>query len=166
MFDLLLLNLRRRGIQVGLGEWLAFLEGMGRGLVVDLDSLYRFGRAVLVHQESQFDDWDLAFTATFEGLEGSLVDEKLKQALDDWLQDAQKAEGDLKAARTMISQLTAYLTFASPARGQRGRRDGSGAPGADSACGSTRRGHRRLRYVRTRTCSCSCLCSCLCSSLL
>jgi len=95
MFDLLLLNLRRRGIKVGLGEWLAFLDGVGKGLVVDLDSLYRFGRAVLVHQESQFDDWDLAFTATFEGMEGSLVDEKLKKAIDDWLQEARQAEGDL-----------------------------------------------------------------------
>jgi len=92
MFDLLLLNLRRRDLKVGLGEWMAFLDGVGKGLAVDLDSLYRLGRAVLVHQESQFDDWDLAFTATFEGVE---VDEKLSKALDEWLQDARNTAGDL-----------------------------------------------------------------------
>ncbi len=92
MFDLLLFNLRRREVKVGLGEWLAFLDGVGQGLVTDLESLYRFGRAVLVHQESQFDDWDLAFTATFEGVE---VDEKLSQALSEWLNDAIDNAGDM-----------------------------------------------------------------------
>ncbi len=91
MFDLLLLNLRRRDINVGMGEWLVFLDGLGKGLVTDLDSLYRFGRAVLVHKESQFDDWDLAFTSTFEGVE---VDEKLSKALAEWLTDAKEAAGD------------------------------------------------------------------------
>ena len=39
MFDLLLLNLRTQGVQAGLGEWLAFLDGIRKGLVVDLEGL-------------------------------------------------------------------------------------------------------------------------------
>lgn len=94
MFDLLLLNLRRRGIQVGMGEWIAFLDGLGKGLATDLDGLYHFGRAVLVHTESHYDDWDLAFTATFGSQDGELVDEKLKEALADWLDAALDNTGD------------------------------------------------------------------------
>ena len=91
MFDLLLLNLRTRGLKVGLGEWLVFLEGLSKGLALDLDELYRFGRAVLVHKESQFDDWDLAFHATFEGVE---LEPELKAELLEWLRDAQQAVGE------------------------------------------------------------------------
>ena len=68
MFDLLLLNLRSQGLKVGIGEWLTFLAGLEKGLAGNLDELYRYGRAVLTHTETQFDTWDLAFTATFDGV--------------------------------------------------------------------------------------------------
>jgi uncharacterized protein with von Willebrand factor type A (vWA) domain len=85
VFDLLLLNLRRQGLKVGMGEWLTFLEALRQGLATDLDGLYRIGRAVLVHKESDFDSWDLAFKATWEGTE---LPDKLQQAMADWLKDA------------------------------------------------------------------------------
>ncbi len=85
MFDLRLLNLRRQGLKVGIGEWLTFLSGLQQGLAGNLDELYRFGRAVLTHTETQFDAWDVAFTATFEGVQ---LDPVLSEQLADWLQEA------------------------------------------------------------------------------
>ena len=86
MFDLLLLNLRAQGLQVGMQEWLTFLGGIERGLVTDLDELYGFGRAVLCPTEAWYDAFDLAFTATFEGVE---LPPKIKAELLAWLKDAQ-----------------------------------------------------------------------------
>lgn len=91
MFDLLLVNLRSQGLKVGLGEWITFLQGLHEGLVVDLEGLYGFGRAVLCHSETQFDAWDLSFKATFSGVE---LPPNLKEKLAEWLADAVKAEGE------------------------------------------------------------------------
>lgn len=68
MFEALLYNLREQGLSVGLGEWGAFLEAMGQGLASDLEQLYQLGRAVLVHSESDYDAYDVAFATTFRGL--------------------------------------------------------------------------------------------------
>lgn len=81
----LLYNLRAQGVKVGTGEWLTFLEGIAQGLVGNLDDLYRLGRAVLVHRESDFDAWDLAFSATFHGVE---LPEDLRDKLAEWLAEA------------------------------------------------------------------------------
>ncbi len=89
MFDVLLLNLRAQGVQVGLSEWMVFLTGLRKGLVRTLDELYRFGRAVLVHSETQFDQWDVAFQATFAGVE---LPPELSAQLQSWIQQA-LAEG-------------------------------------------------------------------------
>ena len=91
MFVLLLMNLRAQGVKVGMGEWLRFLEGVQKGLVTDLDSLYRFGRAVLCHSEAHYDAFDLAFQAAFDGVE---LPGELKEALEDWLKDAREATGE------------------------------------------------------------------------
>ena len=91
MFDLLLLNLRSQGLKVGMSEWLAFLEGIERGLVVDLEGLYGFGRAVLCTSESWYDAWDVAFHATLEGVE---LPPKLKDELLAWLADANPMAGE------------------------------------------------------------------------
>lgn len=90
----LLYNLRSQGVKVGTGEWLAFLEGLARGLAVDLDGLYRLGRAVLVHRESDFDAWDLAFTATFQGVE---LPEDLRDKLAEWLAEATRPPPEARA---------------------------------------------------------------------
>ena len=91
MFDLLLFNLRSQSVKVGVGEWLVFLEGIRKGLVVDLEGLYHFGRSILVQSEAQFDAWDLAFDATFAGVE---LPPELSDALLSWLAEAEHAEGD------------------------------------------------------------------------
>ena len=91
MFDLLLFNLRSQSVKVGVGEWLVFLEGIRKGLVVDLEGLYHFGRSILVQSEAQFDAWDIAFDATFAGVE---LPPELSDALLSWLAEAEHAEGD------------------------------------------------------------------------
>jgi len=89
MFDLLLINLRGQGVPVGLSEWMAFLDGLRKGLVQDMDDLYRFGRAVLVHSETQFDPWDLSFQATFAGVElEPVISERLQRWIAEALRDA------------------------------------------------------------------------------
>ncbi|HCH65512.1 MAG TPA: VWA containing CoxE family protein, partial [Deltaproteobacteria bacterium] len=143
MFDLLLFNLRRRDVKVGLGEWLAFLDGLGQGLVTDLESLYRFGRAVLVHQESQFDDWDLAFTATFEGVE---VDEKLSKALSEWLDDAVASPGDM--AHIDLSEEELRQQFYERLKEQKERHDGGNrwvGTGGTSPFGHSGRADKGIR---------------------
>ncbi|RME25474.1 MAG: hypothetical protein D6798_08875, partial [Deltaproteobacteria bacterium] len=89
MFDLLLLNLRAQGIPVGLSEWLVFLTGLRKGLARTLDELYRYGRAVLVHSEAMFDQWDVAFHATFAGVE---LPPDISDRLQAWIREA-LAEG-------------------------------------------------------------------------
>ncbi len=91
MFDLLIFNLRIQGVNVGLGEWLTFLGGIKRGLVVELEGLYSFGRSVLVQSETQYDAWDLAFDATFQGVR---LEPDISEALLSWLADAERQEGD------------------------------------------------------------------------
>ena len=90
MFELLLHNLRAQGIKVGISEWITFLKGLDRGLVTHLDDLYGFARTVLCTSEAQFDGYDLAFTATFEGVE---IPPNLSDTLLDWLRKEVDEEG-------------------------------------------------------------------------
>lgn len=86
----LLFNLRNQGLKVGVGEWLAFLRGLEAGLADDLDGLYWLARSVLVHSEANYDAFDVAFAATFQGVE---VPPKLHDALMEWLREAKPGEG-------------------------------------------------------------------------
>jgi uncharacterized protein with von Willebrand factor type A (vWA) domain len=88
MFDALLYNLRSQGVDVGLGEWLIFLQGIEKELVTDLDGLYRYGRAVLARSEAHFDAWDLCFQATFDGVE---LPPEIKDELAEWLKNARSS---------------------------------------------------------------------------
>ncbi len=94
MFEPFLFALRAEGLSIGMGEWLRFVEGLGVGLATDLDQLYTFGRAVLVHSEADYDSYDLAFAGTFGGV---AANPKLAAALEAWLQDP-KAFDEARAA--------------------------------------------------------------------
>jgi uncharacterized protein with von Willebrand factor type A (vWA) domain len=84
----LLFNLRSQGLKVGAGEWLAFLRGLEAGLAENLDDLYFLARAILVHTEAHYDAFDVAFTATFDGVE---LPPQLKDDLAEWLAQAKEA---------------------------------------------------------------------------
>ncbi len=85
MFTDLLFALRARGLPIGAGEWLVFLDGLQRGLASDVDALYRFGRSVLCRSEADYDAFDLAFTDTFGG---AAVSPEVAAALAAWLEAA------------------------------------------------------------------------------
>lgn len=91
----LLYNLRAQKLSVGIGEWLRFLDGLKLGLADDLDGVYRLGRAVLIHNEAHFDAYDIAFAATFKGLD---IPDEFKKKLAEWLEaalaDPKKFEGE------------------------------------------------------------------------
>ncbi|PKP84920.1 MAG: VWA domain-containing protein [Alphaproteobacteria bacterium HGW-Alphaproteobacteria-2] len=80
--------LRAERVPVTLREYLAFLEGMARGLVIyDIEEFYYFARTAMVKDERHLDRFDRAFSAAFKGLE-DLAAEDVLAALDlpaDWL---------------------------------------------------------------------------------
>jgi uncharacterized protein with von Willebrand factor type A (vWA) domain len=84
MFEELLANLRAQGVKVGVSEWLLFLGALKRGLAADARGLYELGRAVLIHSESDYDAYDLAYHATFAGI---AIDPDLFKSLWEWLEN-------------------------------------------------------------------------------
>ncbi len=82
-------NLRSATVPVSMREFLAFLEGMKRGLVTyDVEGFYYLARTAMVKDERHLDRFDRAFSTTFEGLEHITMDDVL-EAVDipaDWLE--------------------------------------------------------------------------------
>ena len=82
-------TLRAAKVPVSMREFLAFLEGMKRGLVTyDVEGFYYLARTAMVKDERHLDRFDRAFAATFEGLEHITMDDVL-EAVDipaDWLE--------------------------------------------------------------------------------
>ncbi|MEK6607145.1 MAG: VWA containing CoxE family protein, partial [Myxococcota bacterium] len=60
--------LRRRGIAVGVTEWMTLMEALGAGLASEsLLDFYAVCRAVCVKNEGQFDLYDQCFAEHFRG---------------------------------------------------------------------------------------------------
>ncbi|KPU84395.1 von Willebrand factor A [Marinosulfonomonas sp. PRT-SC04] len=82
-------TLRAAKVPVSMREFLAFLEGMKRGLVTyDVEGFYYLARTAMVKDERHLDRFDRAFAATFKGLEHITMDDVL-EAVDipaDWLE--------------------------------------------------------------------------------
>ncbi|TNF26617.1 MAG: VWA domain-containing protein [Deltaproteobacteria bacterium] len=85
LFGRLFFGLRGAGLPVGVGEWMALMELLSRGVIApDLTDFYRVARAVLIKHEAQFDTWDQVFTAVFGG--GQLPTKAAEELLS-WLED-------------------------------------------------------------------------------
>ncbi|HEY3358354.1 MAG TPA: VWA domain-containing protein, partial [Polyangia bacterium] len=81
-----LYELRRRKLAVGLQEWMALMEALGRGLHEStLTGFYHLARALLCHSEASFDAFDQAFLACFQGLEAEALE--ITAELEAWLRD-------------------------------------------------------------------------------
>ncbi|MCK5771794.1 vWA domain-containing protein [Algiphilus sp.] len=77
--------LRDAGLKPSLSEFLMLLEAMSKRLVVfNVDDFYHLSRAALVKDESQFDRFDRAFAAYFEGVQASGA-ELFGDIPDEWL---------------------------------------------------------------------------------
>ena len=95
--------LRAHRVPVSIREYLAFLEGVGAGIVTyDVEGFYHLARTCMVKDEGHLDRFDRAFSEAFSGLEGISASDVL-EALElpgDWLRkmaektltDEQKAE--------------------------------------------------------------------------
>ncbi len=81
-------NLRSARVPVSIREFLAFLEGMKRGIALyDIEGFYYLARTAMVKDERHLDRFDRAFAASFEGLE-HISDDQVLNAVDipaDWL---------------------------------------------------------------------------------
>lgn len=81
-----LYELRARKVPVGLQEWMALMEALGRGLhESSLTGFYHLGRALLIHSEVHFDAYDQAFSEVFAGIEGESL--ALTDEIEQWLQN-------------------------------------------------------------------------------
>lgn len=82
-------TLRSAKIPVSLREYLAFLEGVSKGLVTyDLDGFYYLARTAMVKDERHLDRFDRAFAQAFAGLE-KITPEHVLEAAEipqDWLE--------------------------------------------------------------------------------
>ena len=96
-------NLRNQKIPVSLREFLIFLEGVNLGLTTyDTEQFYLLARTTLVKDERHLDKFDLAFSATFKGLESidnkdllaqvELPEKWLRKLAEKTLSEADKAE--------------------------------------------------------------------------
>lgn len=88
MFQPFFENLKSANVPVSLREYLAFLEGMKKGLATyDIEAFYFLARTTMVKDERNLDKFDRAFATTFEGLE-QIPAQAVIEAVDipdDWL---------------------------------------------------------------------------------
>jgi hypothetical protein len=75
--------LRAAGLQVGVGEWLALVDALDKGAVgPSLPEFYAVARALVCRDEGDYDRYDQAFAAYFQGVALPLP---VQQAAQDWL---------------------------------------------------------------------------------
>jgi uncharacterized protein with von Willebrand factor type A (vWA) domain len=77
--------LRGRGLKVTPTQWLTLIEALSRGLHgSSLTGFYSVARAILAKDESELDEFDLAFAAHFRGAEMPV--RAIEQDVLDWLE--------------------------------------------------------------------------------
>lgn len=116
-------NLRLAGVPVTLTEWLDLAKVMEHGLVGDVEQLYGVGRALLAKTENRYDDYDLAFSATFGDGE---IPAALKDELEAWLSNPIPQQFDEATLRQLAELDPEELRrrFEEMLRNQRERHDG------------------------------------------
>ncbi len=84
MFTAFFYTLRQKNVPVSLTEWMTLMEALSKGYISNLNEFYYLARAILIKNESHFDQYDAAFQQYFKGIETPL--EVTDQILD-WLKD-------------------------------------------------------------------------------
>jgi len=77
-------HLRGRGLEVTPQQWLTVIEGLARGLhASSLTGFYSLARSILVRDESELDEFDLAFAEHFRGVSrAAAIDEQVWEWLE------------------------------------------------------------------------------------
>lgn len=85
MFTDFFFHLRAHGLAVSLTEWLTLVRALVLGHErANLSVFYRLARALLIKRETDYDAYDRAFVAYFEGIEARFeIDEELLRWLED-----------------------------------------------------------------------------------
>lgn len=100
VFSSFFYHLRKHGLKVSLNEWLALISALDCGLAdSSLIEFYYLSRAILVHSEADFDQFDVAFLSYFEGLKPeSRISDELLEYLSRPIQqqDYDQAEVDVR----------------------------------------------------------------------
>ncbi|HHO50537.1 MAG TPA: VWA domain-containing protein [Deltaproteobacteria bacterium] len=143
MFTSFLFHLRAEGIPVGTGEWLSFLEALRRGLATSLTELYPLGRALLCRTEADFDRYDLAFAAAFEG---AALSDELRSQLAQWLERRVDPQGERSEPELADEELwRAFLERLAEQREEHNGGDRWIGTGGTSPFGHGGRGARGIR---------------------
>ncbi len=145
LFLPLLLNLRAQQVKVGLNEWLAFQKALDAGLVRNLQDVYSVGRSLLIHSERHYDHFDLAFHATFAGVE---LQPELKLALEAWLSNPRAFDDGVMGQHDFASLEELMEAFQETLREQQGRHEGGNrwvGTGGSSPWGNSGRANQGLR---------------------
>jgi uncharacterized protein with von Willebrand factor type A (vWA) domain len=99
-----LYELRRRKVKVGAQELLSLARAMRHELHgQSLSGFYHVARAVMIHREQDYDAFDQAFSAHFQGVNQTTI--KVFSELLDWLQDPRRmgelSEEERRALQTL-----------------------------------------------------------------
>jgi len=97
MFLDFLINLRAQNLNIGMGQWLAFLDALGKGLATDVPGMYELGRALLCKSETEYDQYDVAFGTTFNGV---ALPEDLREKIEALLKNVHGMNSDAPEPRT------------------------------------------------------------------
>ncbi len=144
MFIDFLYCLRTQGLKTGAGEWMLFLEAMSRGMASDVDGMYHLGRSLLCKSETEYDQYDVAFAATFNGAE---LPADIKERLSQWLDNAIRNEDGEWVDHGMTEEQL-WKEFLKRLKEQKERHDGGNrwiGTGGTSPFGNSGRGARGIR---------------------
>jgi hypothetical protein len=104
MFTGFIYELRSRKVPVGTQEAVALARALFEGLHdSSLDGFYHIARALLVHSEAHLDDFDLAFSKYFKGIQveaKAIADELLE-----WLKDPKKMRELTEEEKALVEAL-------------------------------------------------------------
>jgi uncharacterized protein with von Willebrand factor type A (vWA) domain len=140
--------LRGYGLRLSMNEWMVLLEALDRGLARNsLTKFYELCRAVLVKTEADFDRFDMAFMAYFQGVS---TPEDLPGEFWEWLDSGGAPHG---ADRAMIDEYLLELEelqrlFEERKKEQKERHDGGSywiGTGGASAMGNSGANRRGIR---------------------
>jgi uncharacterized protein with von Willebrand factor type A (vWA) domain len=84
-------NLRLAGVPVTLGEWLDLMRAMEAGMIGSIEDLYSVGQCLLTKSERRYDDFDIAFSATFGD---GTIPTALRAEFETWLADPKSVPFD------------------------------------------------------------------------